>query len=106
MIGLSPKNYWIIFLSGAVWVTLNCSSWRSKLITWELVTASVHSHRALTWLSWTCGKPEKGAQVGLQAHDFCLFNIHIIRKDLPRVICSAKVKEAPASASQLKYVPG
>lgn len=75
----------------------------SKLISWELVTTSAHRSRALTWLSWICGEPQKGAQVGLQTRDLCIFNIHIIQKDLPRVICSAKVKEAPASASQPKY---
>lgn len=75
----------------------------SKIITWDLVTASAHRPRALTWLSWMCGDPQKGAQVGLQTCDLCIFNMHIIQKDLSRVICSARVKEAPASASQPKY---
>lgn len=75
----------------------------SKLVTWELVATSADRPRALTWLSWVCGEPQKGAQVGLQAHDLCIFRKHIIQKGLSRGACSAKVKEAPAGASQPKY---
>lgn len=49
-----------------------------------------------------CGEAQKGAQMGLQTHDCCVFSMHIPQKDLSGVIGTSKVKEAPASASQPK----